>query len=344
MKSKRARDELSNVPHLIERYEEAILATTFSKYLKRLETFEYQPLKELVDSNRGIPYGIIQTGKHTPGGIPTVRAGDIKAFKIDKDRLKRVDPKISANYARTILTGGEVLLSIRGTVGNTAVIGEDLAGCNISREVAMIPVHDSLNPNYLAYFLASRKGQAFIRRNIRGVAQSGINLRDLRELPIPYCAIEHQNKVVSEIERAIAWIDKIDDDQRKASHLIDRLDQTILAKAFRGELVPHDPTDEPASVILQGISEDRARQRNEAARGTRRHGKRGEKPMERKKLERRPIIEVVNEHITPISPERLFQLAGFSPEQVDAFYAEIKQAVQAGQIEQDSEKNLGPAR
>ena len=133
--------------------------------------------------------------------------------------------------------------------------------------------------------------------------------------------------MVSEIERAFAWINKIDDDQRRASHLIDRLDQTILAKAFRGELVPQDPADEPASVILAGISEDRARERSAAAQGTRRHGKRGEKPMERKKLERRPIIEVVNEHTTPISPERLFQLAGFYPEQVDAFLTDVIQPI-----------------
>ena len=91
-----------------------------------------QTLDGLSDPIRGIPYGIVQTGESDPRGIPTVRCGDIKGFQVVLEALKRVSPSIEAEYKRTRLVGGEVLIAIRGTVGQTAVAGEDLRGANVT--------------------------------------------------------------------------------------------------------------------------------------------------------------------------------------------------------------------
>lgn len=89
-------------------------------------------MHEATENDRGIPNGIVQTGEPDSAGVPTVRAGDIKNFAVNHLGLKKVNPVIEAQYPRTRLRGGEVLLSIRGTVGNVAVVGVDLKGCNIS--------------------------------------------------------------------------------------------------------------------------------------------------------------------------------------------------------------------
>ncbi len=64
-------------------------------------------------------------------------------------------------------------------------------------------------------------------------------------------------KIVCHIETAFAWVDRLASEATSARKLIDHLDQAILSKAFRGELVPQDPKDEPASVLLERIRGER---------------------------------------------------------------------------------------
>jgi type I restriction enzyme, S subunit len=75
----------------------------------------------------------------------------------------------------------------------------------------------------------------------------------MSEMPVPFTSLDEQNEVVRRIEGAFNWIDRLAAETTSARKLIDHLDQAILAKAFRGELVPRDPNDEPASVLLERI-------------------------------------------------------------------------------------------
>jgi type I restriction enzyme, S subunit len=74
-------------------------------------------------------------------------------------------------------------------------------------------------------------------------------------LPLPN--LEAQDRAIRGIEKAFAWIERLLSETTGARKLIDRLDQAILAKAFRGELLPQDPNDEPASVLLERIKAER---------------------------------------------------------------------------------------
>jgi type I restriction enzyme S subunit len=71
------------------------------------------------------------------------------------------------------------------------------------------------------------------------------------KLPIPN--LELQKQIVRRVQSAFSWIDRLATEATSARKLIDHLDEAILAKAFRGELVPQDPNDEPASVLLKRI-------------------------------------------------------------------------------------------
>ena len=74
---------------------------------------------------------------------------------------------------------------------------------------------------------------------------------ELLELSVPPLA--EQQEIVRRIEAAFAWLNKVAAEHARASHLVPKLDQSILAKAFRGELVPQDPNDKPASALLERI-------------------------------------------------------------------------------------------
>lgn len=215
-------------------------------------------LEQLVDQERGIPYGIVQTGEHIDGGVPTVRCGDVKKLTVDTTCLKRVTSSIEANYQRTRLKGGEVLLAIRGSVGNTAVAPNSLAGSNISREVAMIPCTGDVDARFIALTLQSPRGQQQLAGKTRGVAQKGINLADVRRLPIALPPLTMQRQIVHCAEQLFALADQLEVKVDAAQKRIDALSPSLLARAFRGELEPQDPSDEPAGVLLERIRAQRA--------------------------------------------------------------------------------------
>ncbi|WP_089167669.1 restriction endonuclease subunit S [Azotobacter chroococcum] len=215
-------------------------------------------LEQLVEPGRGVPYGIVQTGAAVEKGIPTVRCGDVKNLFIDTSNLKTVSAEVEQEYKRTRLKGGEVLLAIRGSVGNVGVAPESLRDCNISREVAMIPTLPAVVPFYLACILQSPLGQRLLVGKVRGVAQKGINLADVRRLPVALPTFEEQTEIVRRVEQLFAFADQLEAKVNEAKTRIDRLTQSILAKAFRGELVPQNPDDEAASVLLERIQAQRA--------------------------------------------------------------------------------------
>jgi type I restriction enzyme S subunit len=101
-----------------------------------------------------------------------------------------------------------------------------------------------------------------MRSIIEGLAKStsgvnNINSTQIEQLPIKLTSIDEQGEIVRRIDAAFVWIDRLASEATSARRLIDRLDQAVLAKAFRGELVQQDPDDEPASVLLERISAER---------------------------------------------------------------------------------------
>lgn len=247
-----ARNRLEAVLGLVERFRQSVIDAAFAQFELT------SPLINLVDQDTGIPYGIVQTGDHYEDGIPTVRAGDIKGFRLLEEGLKRVRPEVADQYGRTKLKGGEVLIAIRGSIGETCVVPPTMAGNNISREVALIPVSKDADAAFVMYFLRSAQAAGYIKENIKGVAQTGINLRDLKRLPCPNMNLRHQSATVRKIESAFVKVDRLAADATKALNLNERLHERILEKAFSGELVPQDPNDESASAMLDRIREARA--------------------------------------------------------------------------------------
>jgi type I restriction enzyme S subunit len=132
-----------------------------------------------------------------------------------------------------------------------------------------------IDPKFSVLFLLSPSGQRQLLDGRTAVAQPNINASIITsvKLPIPH-SLEIQKKIVLKIKRSFAWIDRLASEATSARKLIDHLDEAVLAKAFRGELVPQDPNDEPASVLLERIRAERAAApaRPKAAKGAPRRG------------------------------------------------------------------------
>ena len=125
-----------------------------------------------------------------------------------------------------------------------------------SQDFATWSCSEALLPKYLMYALIA-EGEN-IREFGEGSTHTTIYFPEIRALHICLAPLEEQAEIVKRVEACISWIDYLASEATSARSLIDRLDQAVLAKAFRGELVPQDPNDEPASVLLERIRAERA--------------------------------------------------------------------------------------
>ncbi len=92
------------------------------------------------------------------------------------------------------------------------------------------------------------------RKAAAGGNQPNLNLNKVREIGIQLPSIEEQKEIVRLVDQYFAFADTIEAQVKKAQARVDKLTQSILAKAFRGELVPQDPNDEPADKLLERIA------------------------------------------------------------------------------------------
>jgi hypothetical protein len=248
-----------------------------------------------------------------------------------KDTPKRISKDISGKYPRSVLQGGEVLISVRGTLGGVAVAPTEVKGWNISREIALAATLPLLDSQYVAAIIAAPQSQAWFKEVITGIAYTGINIADLKRLPIPIPSIEEQREIVRSLNGALARIDAAVSAHAASVTNLNRLDQALLARAFRGELVEQDSAEESVGILLARLAAEAAAKPEEPR-----------KRMPRKiksstTREIQSILDVLRASKGGFSPEELFRQSGRDEtdlEQVEKFYTELRQFVNDGKVKE----------
>ncbi len=142
-------------------------------------------LGSLIDPDRPLTYGILMPGPDVPDGVPYIRVAEMKDGTVDLSDVKRTTRKIHLEYKRSILAQGDILISIRGHVGRVVVIPAELDGANITQDTARIALKDPTYREFVVGALLSAETQRWMQKRVRGAAVKGLNLGDLRQLPIP---------------------------------------------------------------------------------------------------------------------------------------------------------------
>lgn len=255
---------LARVAPILKRFRQSVLAAATSGRLTEdwrisqgLKYGAETTLQAICIPDRVITYGVVKLGDETPGGTPCLRTSNVRWLRFELEGMKLINPNLSAEYGRTVLRGGEVLVNVRGTLGGVAVATDDMSGWNVSREVAVVPVDQALASSvYISLWIASDECQRWLTGVAKGVAYTGINIEDLRKLPLRLPLMEEQFEVVRRVEALFAFADRLEARLQAAHTASERLTPALLAKAFRGELVPQDPNDEPASELLRRLQQE----------------------------------------------------------------------------------------
>ena len=159
---------------------------------------EYKTLGSLVD--RKIGYGIVQPGRNILHGVPVIKVNNLIAGLHSKGELDVTTKENDEKYSRTRLEGGELIVSVVGTVGKTAIVPKSFRGCNLVRAVAMIDIKENWLSEWVKYYIDSPAGQAYIEQNLNTTVQATLNIKTLVDMPIPFLKEDEMRKIVTILE------------------------------------------------------------------------------------------------------------------------------------------------
>ena len=178
-----------------------------------------ESLSEVVQLGTIVTYGIVQAGDEFPGGVPYIRTGDIVDGEIVQSGLRRTDPRIAARFDRSRVSGGDIVMSIRATVGTTALVPNELDGANLTQGTARIAPGGETDRFYLLSCLRAPGSQRWIERQVKGATFREITLARLRQLPVPVpplalqkafaCRVSQTETVKSSLRESLGTFDSL---------------------------------------------------------------------------------------------------------------------------------------
>ncbi|MDF3935514.1 restriction endonuclease subunit S [Pseudomonas citronellolis] len=257
------------IPALLKRFRQSVLAAAVSGRLtegwrtahgidepqaswKAIELAEVSAL--VTSGSRG------WAEYYASNGAIFIRSQDINTDELDTSDTAFVRLPESSEGKRTRVQPQDILITITGAnVGKVARVKQALSEAYVSQHVALVRLQrPELAPFVELYLKDVGSGRKKLTELAYGGGKPGLNLSNIRDLAFALPCLEEQTEIVVRVEQLFAFAEQLEAKVAAAQTRIDHLTQSILAKAFRGELVPQDPNDEPASVLLERIQAQRA--------------------------------------------------------------------------------------
>jgi type I restriction enzyme S subunit len=188
------------------------------------------------------------------GSVPFIQTGDVRAAPGILTTFHATYSDFGVAQSR-VWKCGTLCITIAANIAETCTLGLD--ACFPDSVVGFVADKERVSSEYVEYFM--RTARTDLAQFAPSTAQKNINLDTLAAVRVPCAPLKEQLVIVERINSMFAAVDRAVDELRAVGKLLDRLDQSILAKAFRGQLVPQDPNDEPASVLLDRIRAERAK-------------------------------------------------------------------------------------
>ena len=295
-RSGRAREALAALPALLDRYRAAVLAAAFrgdltaewreehphaqtaDKFLARLgvpvedidadevpltlpPTWRWARIASLTEVKGGLAKGKKRKATDRLEMIPYLRVANVQRGYLDLTQVKEIEAT-PEEIAPLLLQPGDILFNEGGDrdkLGRGWVWNGEVERCIHQNHVFRArPISVEINPYLISHFANTYGQRYFFGEGKQSVNLASISLSKLRAFPVPVIPPAEQVVLMQRLQQAFLHVDAFEAAWRAASNRLPTLDSAILAKAFRGELVPQDPTDEPASALLERIRAARA--------------------------------------------------------------------------------------
>ncbi|OTD34233.1 hypothetical protein AW119_15770 [Escherichia coli] len=257
---------LEQIPQILKRFRQAVLAAVVNgKLSKNTKQWEIYLLKNLCTS---ISDGDHQAPPKSETGIPFLVISDVNKGVIDFDNVSRWVPESYYQSLKEIRKPCQydILYTVTGSYGIPVIVNNNKPFC-FQRHIAIIkPNRNLIDHRFLAFYLESPQIFKHASDVATGTAQKTVSLSSLRNFEISVPPLKEQHEIVRRVEQLFAYADTIEKQVNNALARVNNLTQSILAKAFRGELTTQWRAENPdlisgensAAALLEKIKAERA--------------------------------------------------------------------------------------
>ena len=243
------------------------------------ETWKWEQLIKISGLLGGVTKGRKFNGQVTVQ-VPYLRVANVQDGFLDLEEIKEIEV-LPEDINKYRLEHGDILFTEGGDrdkLGRGTVWRNEIAGCIHQNHVYRSRLYSSeMLPEYVSLAAKSKYAKDYFFHNAsQTVNLASINMTTLGKLPLPIPPTDEQKEICSIVYKLFEIAEIIKTNHSKLFHQLDQLDRSILAKAFRGELVEQEPNDEPASVLLDRIRAEREQQAQGKAK---KPGKKGQRTI-----------------------------------------------------------------
>ncbi len=242
-----------NVEPASERWASDSLQTTNEEYPEIPVTWVYRKLKNIcvrVSVGHVGPTSKFYCGPSE--GVTFLRSQNVRPMGLDLKGVAYITNDFHRILSKSQLRSGDLLIvRVGANRGDTCVVPNDSGAMNCANIIFARPFEGV--SDYLNLYFQTPFCQKTLEELTTGSAQGVINTKAAAEVPIAIASLQEQHEIVRRVETLFKTADALQVRYMKAKEQIDNITQSILAHAFRGELVPQDPDDEPASAVLDRI-------------------------------------------------------------------------------------------
>ncbi|UWR12445.1 restriction endonuclease subunit S [Sulfitobacter mediterraneus] len=282
------------------------------------------------------PFGSnLKVSDYRDEGIPLVFVKNITRNDFSLN-LKYVDQeKFEELQAHTALPNDILITKMGDPPGDCAIYPASSPVAVITADCLKFRTWDEfIDRKFVAYCLMSQHVRRQLGVITRGVAQKKISVERFKTIALPLPCQAEQEEISNRLEAKLSTLDTIEEQLETQIARCKALRQSILKRAFAGELVDQDPDDEPASKLLERIKAEKAEAEIAAKRD--RKTKQVRKPKNRR-LTMTDLIEVLKKEGDWVSASKAAQGLGIadgtSSDDVEAFYRQLKERIEANEIE-----------
>lgn len=261
---------IDRIPALLKRFRQSVLAAAVSgklteEWRKENHAPDFQQttigkLFKLIDGDRGPNYPK-KNDYHAHGHCLFLSTKNVRKYGFVFDEKQFISKEKHQVLRAGSLSRGDIIITTRGTLGNVASYDEsvpfDVVRIN-SGMLILRKLEPDLKNEFFKMLIASPLFQKLIEDQRSGSAQPQLPAKIIREFNVSVPSLKEQFEIARRAEQLFAFADQLDTRVAAALMRIQHLTQSILAKAFRGELIPQDSNDESASVLLDRIKAQRA--------------------------------------------------------------------------------------
>lgn len=269
------KERLQKIPTILKRFRQSVLAAAVSgklteEWRKSRGAEGYQDCDRLsfalpdswaVESTSEL-FSFVTSGSrgwakyYSDKGAIFIRIGNLEHddVRLDLSDIQYVSPPKGAEGQRTKIMVDDILVSITADVGMIAHVNNDIGEAYINQHVSLArPKKDRIIPRYLALYLtALNGGREQFKALQRGATKVGLSLDDIRNIWVALPSKEEQEEIVRQHDLIVRLVNERCD-ITKASRFVEKTRSSILECAFSGKITFQDPTDEPASALLERI-------------------------------------------------------------------------------------------